>query len=161
MLWYAVITWSYTPKSTTFQRSALTFFSLKHVEQWVAAVCFVFMFNWSSSHPVMLQPPCTLGQCMCSIAYQWPDDIPVGLCNDDFSWIWVAICRLFLGNSCLNFNFKFQHFRYLLSSPSWNYSLMKEAVSFWNLGFKFEMIGLVAWIGFITWLAQKLVLYEW
>lgn len=41
-LWYALKTWSYMPKSTTFQPSAMTFFSMKRVEQRVAAVCFVF-----------------------------------------------------------------------------------------------------------------------
>jgi hypothetical protein len=104
--WFTVITWSYMPMSATFQQSAVTFISLQHVEQRVAAVCCVFKFNSVSwiSHPVMFQPPCMLGHCACRITYQWSDDIPLGLHNDGFSFIWVVVCKIFVGNSCLNLN---------------------------------------------------------
>ena len=84
------------------------FISVECVEQSVAAVCFVVKFNLGSwiSHPVMFQPLCTYGHYVCCIMYQWPDGILVGLCNGDFSWIWVAVCKIFVGNSCFNFNLK-------------------------------------------------------
>lgn len=108
--WYAVITWSYMPKSTPSNHLQW------HPFQWnvlnkglLLFVLFLsFFFKFLISHPVMLQPPCTLGQCVCCITCHCPDDIPVGLRNDDFSSIWVAVCKIFVGNSCLNLNPTFQ-----------------------------------------------------
>jgi len=124
---------------------------------WLLFVLFLSFFKFLISHLVMLQPPCSLGQYVCCITYQWPD-ISVGLHNDDFSWIWVAICKIFVGNSCLNLNLKSNISNIYCLHGHGIYSLKKEAESFRNPGFKFEMIQLVAWVGFITQLAQKLSL---
>ena len=102
----------------------------------------------SISHLVMLQPPCALGQCVCCITYQWPDDIPVGLRNDDFSWIWIAICKIFVGNSCLDLNLKCNisdiyclHGRGII--PWWRGQKISG-----TLNLNFEITLLVAWEGF-------------